>query len=262
MRERFDVVILGLALSSSWGNGHATTYRALVKGLARRGRRVLFLERERPWYADHRDFSRSPYCELGIYESLDELARLHGRAVREASAVIVGSYVPEGIAVVDWVLGEARGVRAFYDIDTPVTLKKLSDGDCDYLARAQIPRFDLYLSFTGGPTLTRLRREWGARQAAPLYCAVDTELHRPVRVRRSIDLGYLGTYSPDRQPRLERLLLEPARRAPARRFVVVGAQFPDTACRGMCTTSHTWPRASTRASTARSVSRSISRATR
>src|SRR4051812_47223789 len=99
MPERFDVVILGLTLSSSWGNGHATTYRALIKGLARRGRRVLFLERERPWYAEHRDFSRSSHCELRFYDSLEELERSHVRAVREAPAVILGSYVPEGIAV-------------------------------------------------------------------------------------------------------------------------------------------------------------------
>jgi spore maturation protein CgeB len=229
MREPFDLVILGLALSSSWGNGHATTYRALVKGLAQRGRRVLFLERERPWYAGHRDFLRSRHCELRIYHDRDELAHLHARAVRDAHAVMVGSYVPEGIEVADWVLAEARGVRAFYDIDTPVTLQRLAQQNCEYLRREQIPRFDVYLSFTGGPTLSRLTREWHARRAAPLYCSVDPDLHRPVRVANEFDLGYLGTYSPDRQPRLEQLLLDPARRAPQRRFIVVGAQFPTAA---------------------------------
>jgi spore maturation protein CgeB len=231
MPERYDIVILGLALSSSWGNGHATTYRALIKGLAMRGRRVLFLERERPWYADHRDFTSSPHCRLVIYHDLEELVRVHAAAVSDASAVIVGSYVPDGIEVARWVLSQARGVRAFYDIDTPVTLQRLVDGDCDYLSRDLIPEFDLYLSFTGGPTLTRLTRDWGARRAAALYCSVDAGLHRPARARARVDLGYLGTYSADRQPRLEELLIESARRAPARSFVVAGAQYPP----------HSWP---------------------
>jgi spore maturation protein CgeB len=231
MPERFDIVILGLALSSSWGNGHATTWRALMKGLASRGWRVLFLERERPWYAEHRDFVCAPHGELAIYHDLEELRRDHAAAVRDAAAVIVGSYVPEGRAVARWVLDTARGTRAFYDIDTPVTLEQLARGDCDYLDADEIPRFDLYLSFTGGPLLAKLTRDWRARSAAALYCAVDASEHRAVRMAGRVDLGYLGTYSADRQPRLERLLFEPARRAPALRFVVAGAQFP----------ARTWP---------------------
>ena len=55
---RLDLVFLGLSLSSSWGNGHATTYRALLRGLAERGHRLLFLERDVPWYASARDLPR------------------------------------------------------------------------------------------------------------------------------------------------------------------------------------------------------------
>ena len=226
MREAYDVVILGLSLSSSWGNGHATTYRALVKGLGRRGRRVLFLERDQPWYAAHRDFTHHPHCRIEFYRGVDELAASHARAVQDARAVIVGSFVPDGITLAHWVLGEARGVRAFYDIDTPVTLASVTQGDCRYLDRALIPGFDLYLSFTGGPTLRRLESEFGARRAEALYCAVDLDQHRPTRGVHRVDLGYLGTWSADRQPRLERLLLEPARRLPSRQFQVAGAQYP------------------------------------
>lgn len=39
-------------------------------------------------------------------------------------------------------------------------------------------------------------------------------------------MGYLGTYSEDRQPGLELRLLAPARRRPASRFVVAGPQYP------------------------------------
>ena len=46
----------------------------------------------------------------------------------------------------------ARGVTAFYDIDTPVTLAKLHSGEHDYLSPVLIPRYHLYLSFTGAPS--------------------------------------------------------------------------------------------------------------
>jgi spore maturation protein CgeB len=227
MSERYDVVILGLSLSSSWGNGHATTWRSLVKGMAKHGRRVLFLEREQAWYAQHRDLAAFPHCRLEFYEDVAALESRHAGAVREAGAVIVGSYVPDGVAVARWVCATARGVRAFYDIDTPVTLARLARGECEYLLRDQVREFDLYLSFTGGPTLARLRDEFGARDVAPLYCSVDADGYYPIRAAQSVDLGYLGTYSPDRQPRLESLMLEPAESMPMSRFCVAGAQYPD-----------------------------------
>jgi spore maturation protein CgeB len=126
------------------------------------------------------------------------------------------------------VLNQAQGVKAYYDIDTPVTLACLRDDSCDYLQASQVPEFDLMLSFTGGPTLQRLETEFGARCARALYCSVDVEQHRPASLRRDIDLGYLGTYSIDRQPALEELLNEPARRLNKRRFAVAGAQYPAT----------------------------------
>jgi spore maturation protein CgeB len=223
-----NIVILGLSITSSWGNGHATTYRGLVRELSARGHRVLFLERDVPWYADNRDLPRPDYCRLGLYDTLSDLRRRFAAAVREADAVIVGSYVPDGVAVGEWVTRIARGVTAFYDIDTPVTLAKLARGDEEYLSPALIPRYDMYLSFTGGPTLRRIERQYGAPAAHALYCSVDPELYYPERRRRRWDVGYMGTYSDDRQPTLNRLLLEPARRAADARFVVAGPQYPKT----------------------------------
>lgn len=220
-----QITILGLAITSSWGNGHATTWRALVRELVRRGHDVLFLERDVPWYAAHRDLPRPPWGRTELYPDLRTLKARWGDAVRSADTVIVGSYVPDGTAVVEWVLETARGVRAFYDIDTPVTLAKLERGDFEYLRPDQVPRFDRYLSFTGGRTLRRLEEELGAQRALPLYCSVDRELYGPEETEVRWDLGYLGTYSPDRQPPLERLLLEPAR-AGRGRFVVAGPQYP------------------------------------
>ena len=172
------VVVLGLSLSSSWGNGHATTFRALLKAFAARGHDVLFLERDVPWYASHRDLQDPSFCRLEFYSSLEDLERYRD-VIAEADAVMVGSYVPEGVAVGRWIQRNARGVASFYDIDTPVTLARLSRGEHDYLAPRQVAGYDLYLSFTGGPTLRRLEREYGSPRARVLYCSVDPTLYFP-----------------------------------------------------------------------------------
>jgi spore maturation protein CgeB len=227
MTERNDdLVFIGLSLSSSWGNGHASTYRALLRGLAAVGRKVLFLERDVPWYAANRDLPSPEFCELAFYSAPDDLMRRFGHRIAKAGAVVVGSYVPNGVEVLDTVLKCAGGVTAFYDIDTPITLAALNDGTNTYLAARQIPRLDLYFSFTGGPILQRLAQIFGARRPRALYCAVDQALCQSVEAAPRWDFGYLGTYSPDRQPALRRLLLEPALRLPQMRFVVAGPQYP------------------------------------
>ncbi len=219
------LVVLGLSLSSSWGNGHATTFRALLKAFAARGHDILFLERDVPWYASNRDHTDPDYCRLEYYADLAELERWQSE-IERADAVIVGSYVPEGVAVGRFVQGHARGVTAFYDIDTPVTLAKLERCDHEYLSPEIIPGYDVYLSFTGGPTLRFLEERYRSPAARALYCSVDPEAYPPLDVPKKWDLSYLGTYSPDRQPTLERLLLAPARALPDRRFVVAGPQYP------------------------------------
>ena len=219
------LVVLGLSLSSSWGNGHATTYRALLAAFAARGHDILFLERDMPWYAQNRDLPDPGFCRLALYGDLAGLEAFTAE-IAGADAVLLGSYVPDGIAVAEFVQATARGVTLFYDIDTPVTLAALERNDCAYLSRAVIPGFDLLLSFTAGPTLARLEQEFGARNAQGFYCSVDPARYHPTGAARRWDLGYLGTYSDDRQPTLDSLLIEVARRLPQRRFVVAGPQYP------------------------------------
>jgi spore maturation protein CgeB len=220
-----DIVVFGLSITSAWGNGHATTYRALLRALAERGHGVRFFERDMPWYAEHRDLPSPPYARTTLYSSLEELQESLGDEIH-ADLVMIGSYVPDAVRLAEWVLPRASGITAFYDIDTPVTVAHLERGDCEYLTADLVPRFDLYLSFAGGPILDRLRTHFGARRPRPLYCSVDPRDYFPVRVAKRFRLGYLGTYSPDRQPALERLLIEPARRLPEARFCVAGAQYP------------------------------------
>jgi nucleoside-diphosphate-sugar epimerase/spore maturation protein CgeB len=218
------LVVLGLSLSSSWGNGHATTFRALLKAFAARGHDILFLERDVPWYRNNRDIADPDYCRLEYYHSIEELGRRW--EIREADAVIVGSYVPQGVEVGRLVQDKARGVTAFYDIDTPVTLAKLERNDFEYLSPEIIAGYQLYLSFTGGPTLKRIERQYGSPMARALYCSVDPDSYPVLDEPKQWDLSYLGTYSDDRQPTLEKLLIEPARALPNLHFCVAGPQYP------------------------------------
>jgi spore maturation protein CgeB len=228
------IVILGLSITSSWGNGHATTYRSLMRALCRRGHEVLFLECDKPWYREHRDLRRARFGTVRLYKDLSQLHRRWRADIAEADIVILGSYVPDGIAAAKLIQETARSVTAFYDIDTPVTLASLADGSCEYLEPRLIPGFDLYLSFTGGPVLRMIERRYGAKAARALYCAVDPEHHRPYPAAEpDWALGYLGTYSADRQPVLEKLLCQPARRWPKARFAVAGPLYP---------ADLTWPR--------------------
>jgi spore maturation protein CgeB len=220
------LVVLGLSLSSSWGNGHATTFRGLLADFAARGHEILFLERDVPWYASQRDLTDPDYCRLEYYADLADLRRF-ARDIARADAVIVGSYVPEGVSVGSFVQQTSRGITAFYDIDTPVTLAKLARRDFEYLAPELIAGYDLYLSFTGGPTLRFIERELGSPAARALYCQANPELYRPLDVPTRWDLSYLGTWSEDRQPTVEKLLCAAARALPGSRFCVAGPQYPE-----------------------------------
>jgi spore maturation protein CgeB len=226
-QQKLDIVILGLSITSSWGNGHATTFRGLVSALSRKGHKVIFLERDVPWYASQRDLPNPSYCKTYLYSDLDDLKSRFTSIVAEADLVIVGSYVPEGVTVGTFVTQTAEGITAFYDIDTPVTLAKLENKDYEYLHPDQVSDYDIYLSFTGGPILDRLQKNYGSPMARPFYCSFDPELYYPEEHGLRWDLGYLGTYSADRQPPLNKLMLNAAVQNINGKFVVAGPQYPD-----------------------------------
>ena len=227
MQGPLDFAFLGLSLRSAWGNGHATTYRALIRALRARGHRIRFYECDRSWYADNQDLPRDLASCLVLYDDPESLRDEHGGDITAADVVVLGSFVPEGARIADWLLRTVHGVTAFYDIDTPVTMGKLREGGCNYLRADQVAEFGVYLSFTGGPFLDCLRRRYGARAEA-LYCAVDAERYAPSRTPAQYDLGYLGTYSDDRQPLLQRNLLDVAEQWPGGRFAVAGPQYPES----------------------------------
>lgn len=225
------IVIFGLTISSSWGNGHATLWRGLVKALVRRGNRVVFFERDVPYYAEHRDLWEIPGGELVLYSDWESVAAEAQRHADEADVAMVTSYCPDGAAASHMVLGSKAQRTVFYDLDTPVTLARLEAGERPaYLPAEGLGGFDTVLSYTGGRALEELRTRLGAQHVAPLYGWVDPQVHRPVEPVKTYlgDLSYLGTYAADRQAALEALFIKPARRLPRRRFVIGGAQYPDS----------------------------------
>jgi spore maturation protein CgeB len=220
------IVIYGLTLSSSWGNGHATTYRALCRALASRGHRVHFIEKDVEWYRSHRDLPRPDFAALEFYETWDEQLV---RASADADVIVVGSYFPDAIMATRALLERGYGPVLFYDIDTPITLTALRDqGRTSYLDPSLIPHYAAYLSFTGGPALRMLEDVFHSPHAVAFYCSVDPSLYRPVPLRElyRCDLSYLGTYATDRQPRLVELLHGAAALLPDAPFVVAGPQYP------------------------------------
>jgi spore maturation protein CgeB len=222
------IVVFGLTISSTWGNGHATLWRGLCRALARRGHAVTFFERDRPFYAQHRDEPSPAGCQLVLYDAWRDVRQTAARALADADVAMVTSYCPDAREAAAVVLDSGAGTRVFYDLDTPVTLEALGRGeDVPYVPMDGLGAFDLVLSYTGGRALRDLRDVLGARSVAPLYGSVDPDVHRPVRAERERwDLSYIGTYAADRQQAVERLLLEPAERRPGQRFVIAGSQYP------------------------------------
>ena len=223
-----SLVVFGLSLSSSWGNGHAPTFRGLLRALAARGWSITFFERDVEWYRSNRDLPDPEFCELRLYTDWPAVRADADLAVSAADAVLVGSLVADGADLVDWLAGRNRPLL-FYDIDTPITLVALNrTRQTEYVRADQIPLFETYFSFAGGPALDELEHRWRARHAEALYCGVDTLVYRPVPSEPRLEclLSYMGTYAADRQPAVEELLFAPARQLARERFILAGAQYP------------------------------------
>ena len=223
------IVIFGLSITSSWGNGHATTFRALARALHDRGHRIVFFEKDVEWYGSNRDLPKPEFCDLRLYEDWDDVVPDVRRELADAEVAMVGSYFPDGIQAADEVFDSRVQVKAFYDIDTPITISTLREkGSTEYLRGDQVSGYDVYFSFTGGPMLREIEERFGAPKAVPLYCSFDPEKYRKFAVakRYKCEMSYMGTYAPDRQPKLEELLFGAARSMPEGKFLVAGPQYP------------------------------------
>jgi spore maturation protein CgeB len=224
------IVIFGLTISSSWGNGHATLWRGLIRALTDLGWHVVFFEHDVPYYSSTRDLDEVAGGELIIYPDWGAIQKTAQRRVGEADVAVVTSYCPDGIAATQLLSAAHRPLRIFYDLDTPVTLTLLDRGEMPgAVGRDGLSEFDLVLSYVGGDALNRLRTQLGARDVRPLYGHVDPDVHQPAPTAEHFkaDLSYIGTYAQDRQEKLDTLLVKAARQRPTSRFIIAGAQYPD-----------------------------------
>ena len=225
------IVVFGLTITSSWGNGHATTFRSLLKALHHRGHHITFIEKDVEWYRSNRDLPAPPFCTVHLYTDWTTEAASLLRIAADADAILIGSFFPDAIDLTRRLVEHPHPLLLFYDIDTPITLAQLREhGRTAYLEAALIPEYDAYLSFTGGPALAELTTRFHARRALAFYCSVDASIYQPTPPLPEFvsALSYLGTYAPDRQPGLMRLLDDTARLLPDQPFLLAGPQYPDT----------------------------------
>lgn len=224
------LVIFGLTMSSSWGNGHATIWRGLIRGLSTRGHKVLFFEKDAPYYSSHRDLTEPEGAKLIFYERWEDVRARAEKELDDADAGFVTSYCPDAAEASELLLSSNTNVKCFYDLDTPVTLKAVKERkSAAYIPPYGLGGFDLVLSYTGGSALVGLKTAFNAKRVEALYGGVDPASHGPAlpSIEYEADLSYLGTYAEDRQEALMRLFIEPAERLAHKRFMIGGALYPD-----------------------------------
>src|SRR4051812_49473082 len=119
------IVIFGLTISSSWGNGHATLWRGLCNALAASGHSVTFFEKDVPYYRNHRDLCKADAFDLQLYPKWDDIQFQVRDKVANCDCAVITSYCPDSRTASDLVLEFPNICRVFYDLDTPVTLNVL-----------------------------------------------------------------------------------------------------------------------------------------
>jgi len=225
------IVIFGLSVTSSWGNGHATLLRGLFRALHSLGHDVHFFERDTSYYAAHRDLTSLSSATIHLYSDWAAIRHEAARQLSDADAGMITSYCPDGRDASQLVLECPLWRKVFYDMDTPVTLSQLEMGEAvPYLPPGGFAGFDIVLSYTGGLALEQLRAVLGAPRTAALYGWVDPDVYYrvPATPGFTANVSYLGTYAADRQRGLESFFIQPAKALDGCRFLIGGAMYRDT----------------------------------
>jgi spore maturation protein CgeB len=232
MRTGLDVAFFGSSLVSAYWNGAATYYRGIIRALADRGHRVTFYEPDAFGRQEHRDLADPDWARVVVYPGNQAGGAL--RALDQARGVDL-VVKASGVGVFDQLLeGEVLALRGpttlvvFWDVDAPATLDRLAHDPADPF-HALVPRYDLVLTYGGGPPVVAGYERAGARQCVPVYNALDPETHHPVAPdsRFDGDLAFLGNRLPDREARVEAFFLAAAARLPGQRFLLGGSGWGD-----------------------------------
>ncbi len=227
MSGSLDIAFFGSSLVSAYWNGAATYYRGIVKALAARGHRITFFEPDAFERQAHRDIEDPPWARVVVFpagspaEALEPLER-----ARHADIVIKAS----GLGVFDELLEkEVLTLRrpgnriVFWDVDAPATLERVGTTPDDPFAKLA-PRYDLILTYGGGPHVVEGYAALGAGNCVPIYNAVDPEEHYAVPPDLRFDglLSFVGNRLPDREERVREFFFRAAELLPDERFVLAG----------------------------------------
>lgn len=227
-----DIAFFGSSLVSAYWNGAATYYRGIIRALYERGHRVTFFEPDAYERQAHRDMEDPSWARVVVYPGDDYDAALRAlERARGADLVVKAS----GVGVYDELLEREvlslqcpDTIVAFWDVDAPATLDRVAANPADPFLE-HIPRYDLVLTYGGGPPVVEAYEALGARQCVPIYNALDPSTHHPVapQARFDCDLAFLGNRLPDREARVEEFFLRAAMQLPAQRFLLGGSGWDD-----------------------------------
>ncbi|NDU99789.1 CgeB family protein [Pseudoroseicyclus tamaricis] len=224
----------GSSLVSSYWNGAATYYRGILRALAGHGWDITFHEPDVWGRQEHRDMDPPPWARVNVWPGTPEGMLAAATRAAEADVVVVASgigYEDDDALRAEVLANAAAGaVLIWWDVDAPATLAGM-EGQPDHPLRRDLPKFDIVLTYGGGPPVVEAYRGIGARDCVPVYNALDPQTHHPVQPepRFKADLGFLANRLPDREARVEEFFLRPAKRLPHRRFLLGGSGWEPSA---------------------------------
>ncbi|HEV7990600.1 MAG TPA: glycosyltransferase [Gemmatimonadaceae bacterium] len=229
-----NIAFFGSSLVSAYWNGAATYYRGIVRALYERGHRVTFYEPDAFGRQQRRDMDDPSWATVVVYPGEGESGVMRAlEQAQDADLVVKAS----GVGVFDDLL--EREVLAlqrpgtnviFWDVDAPATLDRVERNPDDPFL-SLIPRYDLVLTYGGGPPVVEAYEALGASECIPIYNALDPTTHHrvPPVPRFAADLGFLGNRLPDREERVEEFFLGAAARLPGMHFLLGGSGWADKA---------------------------------
>jgi len=232
MADGLDIAFFGSSLLSSWWNGACTYYRGILSGLHGLGHRVTFYEPRAFGRQEHRDIGDIDYAEVVVYAADSESpVSAAVRAARGADVVVKASGVGVHDEFLESAVARADGaLRIFWDVDAPATLARLERDPGDPL-RAQLPRYDVIVTYGGGERVRERYAAAGAQRCEVVYNGLDPATHHPVDPdpRFTADCSLLANRLPDRERRIDEFFFAAARLLPERQFLLGGNGWDDKA---------------------------------
>lgn len=232
MNKKLNIAFFGSSIVSAYWNGAATYYRGIVKALHAMGHQVTFYEPDIYERQKHRDIEDPDYCEVIVYEkdkvSLQGLLR---KAQEEADIIIKTSGIGAFDAFLEReipTLKKSTNAVIFWDVDAPATLERIKENPDDPFLE-DIPKYDCVLTYGGGRPVIEAYENFGARECVPIYNALDTTTHFPVKKEEKFDstLNFLGNRLPDREERVKEFFMKPAQKMPGHKFLIGGSGWGD-----------------------------------